>query len=150
MARLDATSAKTTNQPKSIRIGMPKARPKRIMYARTCSKTPATTARRARSGTQVPGACTMKARRLCVRQTVCLGLVLLLSACARVTPHLSLPDLRLGEPSFFPTMEAYTAAPIVAGNRVEFLLNGEEIFPALIEAIQSARKTITYAQYFYE
>src|SRR5262249_4461084 len=72
------------------------------------------------------------------------------SACARVTPHLSLPDLRLGEPSFFPTMEAYTAAPIVAGNRVEFLLNGEEIFPALLEAIQSARKTITYAQYFYE
>src|SRR5207249_4549179 len=68
----------------------------------------------------------------------------------RVPPHLLLPDLRLGEPSFFPTLEAYAPAPIVPGNRVEFLLNGEEIFPALIESIQSAHKTITYAQYFYE
>lgn len=93
----------------------------------------------------------MKRRGVCPQEAAVVGLALLLLAgCARVTPHLSLPDLRLGEPSFFPTVEAYTAAPIVAGNRVEFLLNGEEIFPALIEAIQSARKTITYAQYFYE
>src|SRR3989475_3612849 len=81
---------------------------------------------------------------------VCLLALLLLSGCVRVPPHLLLPDLRLGEPSFFPTLEAYAAAPIVPGNRVEFLLNGEEIFPALIESIQSAHKTITYAQYFYE
>ena len=32
----------------------------------------------------------------------------------------------------------------------EVLLNGEEIFPALVEAINSAQRTITYAQYFYE
>jgi len=93
----------------------------------------------------------MNTRRICPGRAAVAGLaVLLLAGCARVTPHLSLPDLRLGEPSFFPTVEAYTTAPILAGNRVEFLLNGEEIFPALIEAIQSARKTITYAQYFYE
>src|SRR3989475_670400 len=83
-------------------------------------------------------------------QRVCLLALLLLGGCVRVPPHLLLPDLRLGEPSFFPTLEAYAAAPIVPGNRVEFLLNGEEIFPALIESIQSAHKTITYAQYFYE
>ncbi len=83
-------------------------------------------------------------------QRACLLALLLLGGCVRVPPHLLLPDLRLGEPSFFPTLEAYAAAPIVPGNRVEFLLNGEEIFPALIEAIQSAHKTITYAQYFYE
>ncbi len=83
-------------------------------------------------------------------QRACLLALLLLGGCVRVPPHLLLPDLRLGEPSFFPTLEAYAAAPIVPGNRVEFLLNGEEIFPALIESIQSAHKTITYAQYFYE
>ena len=56
----------------------------------------------------------------------------------------------LGEPSFFPTLEAYSTAPIVGGNSADVLLNGEEIFPAMLEAIHEARKTITYAQYFYE
>jgi cardiolipin synthase len=73
-----------------------------------------------------------------------------LAACARVHPHLSLPDMRLGEPSFFPTIEALTGSPIVGGNAVEVLLNGEEIFPAMLEAIHGAERTITYAQYYYE
>ena len=74
----------------------------------------------------------------------------LASACARVQPHVSLPDIALGEPSFFPTLEAYASAPIVAGNTVEMLLNGEQFFPAKLALIRSATKTITYLQYFYE
>ena len=70
--------------------------------------------------------------------------------CAKVTPHISVPPLSLGEPSFFPTLEAYAVAPIVGGNAVEFLLNGEQIFPSMVEAINSAQRTITYAQYFFE
>jgi cardiolipin synthase len=90
-----------------------------------------------------------------MRRRLTLGgllLTLLVAAdgCARVHPHVYLPTLLLGEPSFFPTLEAYTSAPIVAGNRVDVLLNGEEIFPAMLEAIHGARTTITYAQYFYE
>src|SRR5262249_57206296 len=81
-----------------------------------------------------------------------LVLVLLLSTvgCARVYPHVALPELALGEPSFSPTLEAYASAPIVGGNRAEILLNGEQIFPAMLEAIRGAQSTITYAQYFYE
>ncbi len=80
-----------------------------------------------------------------------LALALGLGGCtAGVRPHLSLPTLHLGEPSFFPTLEAYTSAPIVGGNRVDVLLNGEQIFPAMLESIRSARATITYAQYYYE
>ena len=75
---------------------------------------------------------------------------LVLSGCVRVQPHLALPVVSLGEPSFFPTLEAYASAPIIAGNRVELLLNGEQIFPAKLDAIRSARRTITYAQYFLE
>ncbi len=56
----------------------------------------------------------------------------------------------LGDPSFFPTIAAYTNAPIFAGNKVELLFNGEEIFPAMIQAIAAARHTINYAQYLYE
>lgn len=82
------------------------------------------------------------------------GLLLLLVAlggcAASISPHVYLPTLLLGEPSFFPTIEAYTSAPIVGGNRVTVLLNGEQIFPAMLEAIRAARTTITYAQYFYE
>jgi cardiolipin synthase A/B len=70
--------------------------------------------------------------------------------CARVQPHVALPSLVLGEPSFFPTLEAYAGAPIVGGNTVEILLNGEHIFPAVLASIRSAQRTITYAQYYFE
>jgi cardiolipin synthase len=79
-----------------------------------------------------------------------IGLVIALTACGRVQAHVALPVLSLGEPSFFPTLEAHAGAPIVGGNAVEVLLNGEQIFPSLMDAIRSARRTITYAQYYYE
>jgi cardiolipin synthase len=72
------------------------------------------------------------------------------AACARPAPHVSLPALTLGEPSFFPTLEAYTGSPIVGGNRVEVLLNGEAIFPAQVEAIRAARRSITFATYWFQ
>ena len=74
----------------------------------------------------------------------------MIAACARVQPHVTLPEVTLGEASFFPTLEAYASAPIVGGNSVEFLLNGEQTFPAQLAAIRAAQKTVTYAQYFYE
>lgn len=85
-------------------------------------------------------------RRLTVVAIVCLAVG---AGCARVQPHVALPALRLGEPSFFPTLEAYAGAPIVGGNTVEILLNGEQIFPAVLAGIHSAQRTITYAQYYY-
>lgn len=72
------------------------------------------------------------------------------SACARVQPHFALPDLAMGDPSFGPTIEAYTGTRVAGGNTVDLLLNGDQIFPAILDAIRSARNTITYAQYFYE
>jgi cardiolipin synthase len=84
------------------------------------------------------------------RARVVLLLALVLPACARVPPSYSVPTVTLGEPSFFPTLEAYTQSPIMGGNRVEIRLNGDEIFPALLEAIRGAKYTITYAQYYFE
>jgi cardiolipin synthase A/B len=77
-------------------------------------------------------------------------LACLIVGCTRVTTHVALPELLLGEPSYFPTQEAYGGAPIVGGNAVEVLLNGEQIFPAMVEALRSAKRTISYAQYYYE
>src|SRR6266550_1285258 len=89
-------------------------------------------------------------RRRSLPGSAILLVLFLTTACARVYPHVALPALALGEPSFFPTLEAYASAPIVGGNRADVLLNGEQIFPAIVDAIRSAKKTVTYAQYFYE
>jgi cardiolipin synthase A/B len=74
----------------------------------------------------------------------------LATGCTTVTTHVALPELMLGEPSYFPTQEAYGGAPIVGGNAAEILLNGEQIFPSLVAGLRSAKRTITYAQYYYE
>ena len=63
--------------------------------------------------------------------------------------HLELPRLAAEDPSFLPTIEAYTSTAH-GGNSAALLLNGDQIFPAQLEAIRSARVTINYAQYFYE
>jgi cardiolipin synthase len=77
--------------------------------------------------------------------------LLFLTGCAHVNTDVSkLPDVKLGEAAFYPTLQAYAGAPIVAGNSVRILLNGDQIFPALVTAIRSARTSITYAQYFFE
>ncbi|MGH7831670.1 MAG: hypothetical protein ACREP8_16005, partial [Candidatus Binatia bacterium] len=70
--------------------------------------------------------------------------------CAGVPEIHQVPSIVLGEPSFFPTLAAHTDAPILAGNRVEILYNGDEIFPAMLRAVRGAGKSITYAQYLYE
>ena len=77
-------------------------------------------------------------------------LLALLAGCSHVPPHVELPDLQITEPSFRASLVGYTGGAVVGGNRVDVLLNGEEIFPAKLEAIRSARKTITYAQYVFE
>jgi cardiolipin synthase len=77
-------------------------------------------------------------------------LMLLLGGCAGLTPINDIAKISVGEPSFYPTIAAHTDAPIVGGNRVKLLFNGEQTFPAMLEAIRGARKTITYTQYLYQ
>lgn len=76
--------------------------------------------------------------------------VAMVGGCSNVPVHRTLPAMNLGEPAFFPTIEAHAQAPIISGNRLTILLNGEQIYPAVLEAIGRARTTITYAQYSYE
>ena len=77
--------------------------------------------------------------------------LLVAAGCAQVNAAVQrLPAVELGDPAFYPTLQAYAGAPIIAGNDVEILLNGEQIFPAMVAAIRAARTSITYAQYFFE
>jgi cardiolipin synthase len=81
------------------------------------------------------------------RWLIALGLLL---GCAKVLPVYKMTEIVVGEPAFFPTIEAYTDAPIVGGNRIEILLNGDGTFPAMLRDIKTAKSTITFAQYLYE
>src|SRR5213592_1728477 len=70
--------------------------------------------------------------------------------CANVLTVTRTPQITLGEATFFPTIEAHTDAPIVGGNRIELLLNGDGTFPVMLKDIKSAKSTITFMQYFVE
>jgi len=93
--------------------------------------------------------CSGIARRLRMIGTIG-ALAVALASCVRTPVPIVFPQVAIEDPSFAPTMEAYTAAPVRWSNRVDLLLNGEQIFPAQVEAIRSAQKTFTYAQYVYE
>ena len=56
----------------------------------------------------------------------------------------------MGDRAFARAVEAHTLSGIVDGNRVELLLNGEQIFPAMLGAIRAARASITLANYIWE
>src|SRR4051812_12426795 len=54
-----------------------------------------------------------------------------------------------GDPEFIRCMSALLGPPLVEGNEVTTLLNGAETFPSMLEAIRSAKKTITFESYIY-
>lgn len=57
--------------------------------------------------------------------------------------------MRMDDPAFRTSLEAFAGAPILGDNRVDILLNGEETFPALLDAIRSAHHTITFEAYIF-
>jgi cardiolipin synthase len=90
----------------------------------------------------------LRARTWCA--SIALTLLVVAVGCSRVPPHLELPHLQTRQPAFAATLGGYSGTPVVPGNRVDILLNGQEIFPAKLAAIRSARRTINYAQYVFE
>ncbi|MFM0723094.1 cardiolipin synthase [Paraburkholderia strydomiana] len=53
------------------------------------------------------------------------------------------------DPQFLRSMGLLLGPPVVSGNRFEMLLNGDRIFPSMLEGIRSARKTITFETFIY-
>ena len=79
--------------------------------------------------------------------TVYVLMALLVFGCAKVRAIHDVPEISFDDPASFPTIEALTDAPIVAGNKLEILQNGDGTFPIMLREIQNAKKTITFAQY---
>ncbi len=55
----------------------------------------------------------------------------------------------VAEPQFLRSMNVLLGPPLVRGNRVQALVNGEQIFPAMLAAIRGARSTITFETYIW-
>lgn len=72
-----------------------------------------------------------------------------LAGCASTPTPLTVPSMRMDDPAFRTSLEAFAGAPILGDNRVDILLNGEETFPALLDAIRSAHHTITFEAYIF-
>jgi cardiolipin synthase len=64
-------------------------------------------------------------------------------------PPRTLPRLPVSDATFPATAQAYAGAGVVDGNRIDLLLNGDQIFPAKLAAVRAARTSITWAEYFY-
>ena len=79
-------------------------------------------------------------------------LVALLSGCAHDPtdhPYHIQHEYSVADPQFRRTMGSLLGPPIVEGNSVTALVNGQQFFPAMLEAIQSAKQTINIETYVY-
>ncbi|MEO6687769.1 MAG: phospholipase D-like domain-containing protein [Dokdonella sp.] len=55
----------------------------------------------------------------------------------------------LTDPQFKRVMGSLFGPPILGGNRIDTLINGDEIFPGMLAAIRGARKNINFETYVY-
>ncbi len=72
----------------------------------------------------------------------------MMAAEKKITEHVE-HQYDVTNPQFSRTMGALLGPPLVTGNRVDTLLNGDQIFKAMLAAIRGARSTITFETYIY-
>jgi cardiolipin synthase len=81
-----------------------------------------------------------------------LTLLLAMGSCASPPPreHYRVKHLySTSDPQFERTMNNLLGPSLVSGNDVVTLCNGDEIFPAMLKAIRSARRSIDFETYIY-
>jgi len=59
------------------------------------------------------------------------------------------PQYGVDDPQFFRSMGHLLGPPLIGGNRITGLLNGDQIFPAMLEAIRGAQESINLETYIY-
>jgi cardiolipin synthase len=66
----------------------------------------------------------------------------------KIDPHI-VPRYGVEDPQFARSMGNLLGPPVLGDNRVEELRNGEQIFPAMLAAINAAERTINFETYIY-
>lgn len=69
-------------------------------------------------------------------------------APAHITQHIE-HRYAIADPEFPRSMGVLLGPPLLPGNKVDTLLNGDQIFPAMLDAIRSAKRTVTFESYVY-
>src|SRR5688572_14712268 len=92
--------------------------------------------------------------RLGRRIIVLAGFVLPFSGCSWLTSERRIrqpieASYSVEDPQFRTSMSELLGAPLVGGNQVTELLNGDRIFGSMLEAIRGAKKTITLEMYIW-
>ena len=57
--------------------------------------------------------------------------------------------IEVGTDEFLRATEALTMAPVTHGNAIELFINGDEIFPAMIETMGNAKRSLNFLSYLY-
>lgn len=60
-------------------------------------------------------------------------------------PH----EIAASDPAFLDTMSGLLGSSVLGGNDIETLINGDEIFPAMLAAIEGAERSISFETYVY-
>ena len=58
-------------------------------------------------------------------------------------------DTTINSPAFLPSVAGLTGMPMLDGNRVRLLNNGDEFYPAMLNAVRAATESITIEAYIY-
>ena len=91
------------------------------------------------------------------RVSACLLLLTLLigtPGCSTLFPEKRIREpihanYSVSDPEFANSINQLLSAPLVESNQVIELLNGDQIFPAMLEAIRNAQKSITFEMYIW-
>lgn len=65
---------------------------------------------------------------------------------APITQHIA-HQYPVTDEQFLRSMDVLLGPQLVSGNKIDTLINGDEIFPAMLDAIRSAKRTITFETY---
>jgi cardiolipin synthase len=89
-------------------------------------------------------------RWLLVFGLVLLGVAIFLSDPVEEAPKYGLDhDFAIESDEFLPSVAGATGTAFTPGNRIDILNNGDQFYPAMLEAISQARRTITIEAYIY-
>jgi cardiolipin synthase len=84
----------------------------------------------------------------CTAVVAILG-VNLFAAPERSIRHAFPHTYAIADPQFERSIGVMLGPPLLEGNKVDTLLNGDQIFPAMLAAIRAAKKTIDFETYIY-
>jgi cardiolipin synthase len=89
-----------------------------------------------------------------IAATILLTIIVVILAINFMTPEKQIErDIShryaIGDPQFRREMSVLLGPSVLPGNHVVDFQNGDEIFPAMLDAIRSAEKTITFETYIY-